>query len=93
MNDIYSRNPDIIFRKIADEFILVPIRQKAVDLKSIYTLNETGAFLWELIDGKRTVLEIKDKLACEFDVDAGQAQADISEIVSQWEALSLIQKA
>lgn len=93
MNVIYSRNPDIIFRKIADEFILVPIRQKAVDLKSVYTLNEVGAFIWEAIDSSKSVSQIKDQVVQEFDVDARQAQSDVSEILSQLESLSLIQKA
>jgi hypothetical protein len=93
MDVTYSRNPDIIFRKIADEFILVPIRQKAVDLKSVYTLNEVAAFIWEAIDGSKSISQIKDKVAEEFEVDARQAQADVSEILSQLESLSLIQKA
>jgi len=92
MNEIYSKNPDIIFRKIADEFILVPIRQKAVDLRSVYTMNQTAAFIWELIDSQRSVLQIKEKVAEEFEVGSGQVQADVSEILSQLEALSLIQK-
>jgi hypothetical protein len=89
---VYSKNPDVIFRKIADEFILVPIRQKAVDLRSVYTMNQTAAFIWELIDSRASVAQIKDKVADEFEVEAGQAQADVSEILSQLEALSLIQK-
>ena len=93
MDVIYSRNPDIIFRKIADEFILVPIRQKAVDLKSVYTLNEVAAFIWEAIDSSKSISQIKDKVAEAFEVDTRQAQADVSEILSQLESLSLIQKA
>jgi hypothetical protein len=93
MDVTYSRNPDIIFRKIADEFILVPIRQKAVDLKSVYTLNEVGAFIWESIDSSKSVSQIKDHVVREFEVDASQAQSDVSEILSQLESLSLIQKA
>ena len=92
MDVTYSKNPDIIFRKIADEFILVPIRQKAVDLKSVYTLNQTAAFIWELIDSSKSVSQIKDKVAEEFEADPRQAQADVSEIIFQLEALSLIQK-
>jgi hypothetical protein len=93
MNAVYLRNPDVIFRKIADEFILVPIRQKAVDLKCVYTLNETAAFIWQSLDSKQSLSQIKDKVSQEFEVDAVQAQADVSEIVSQWESLSLVQKA
>jgi hypothetical protein len=93
MDVTYSRNPDIIFRKIADEFILVPIRQKAVDLKSVYTLNQTAAFLWQAIDNTQSVSQITDKFTAEFEVDPRQAQADVAEILSQLESLSLIQRA
>ena len=92
MDVIYSRNPDIIFRKIADEFILVPVRQKAVDLKSVYTLNDSAACIWELIDGKKSALLIKERLSEEFEVEASQAQSDVCYILSQLEALGLIQK-
>ena len=92
MDVTYAKNPDIIFRKIAGEFILVPIRQKAVDLKCVYTLNPTAAFLWELIDSKQSVAQLADKFTAEFEVDSGQAQADVLEIVSQLESLSLIKK-
>ncbi len=92
MDVTYSKNPDIIFRKIADEFILVPIRQKAVDLKCVYTLNETAAFLWESIDSKQGISQITDKFAAEFEVDPCQARTDVSEMLFQLESLSLIQK-
>ena len=93
MNEVYSKNPDVIFRKIADEFILVPIRQRAVDLRCVYTLNETAAFIWQAFDGKKSVSQIKDNLAEAFEVESSRAESDISQIVSQWEAMSLIQRA
>ncbi len=93
MSAIYSKNPDVVFRRIAGEFILVPIRQKAVDLKSVYTLNETGAMVWELLDGRRSVGEIGERISGEFDVDAERARSDVSGIISQLEALGLVQKA
>jgi hypothetical protein len=90
---IYAKNPDVVFRKIADEFVLVPIRQKAVDLRSIFTLNEVGAFIWNLLDGAKTIAQIKDKVTEEFVVDSHQAETDIAQIVSQLESLGLIQEA
>jgi hypothetical protein len=92
MDSVYRRNPDVIFRKIADEFVLVPIRQKAVDLKSIFTLNETGAFIWGFCDGSTSVSQIKDKLIEQFEVEPRQAQDDIRQIVSHLEGLGLLQK-
>ncbi|MFA5119198.1 MAG: PqqD family protein [Candidatus Omnitrophota bacterium] len=92
MEVTYSKDPDIIFRKIADEFILVPIRQKAVDLKSVYTLNEVAAFIWELLDSVKSAAHIRDKVAEKFEVESIQAQADVLEMLSQLEALKLIKK-
>lgn len=92
LDKVYKKNSDVVFRKIADEFILVPIRQKVVDLKSIYTLNDIAAFIWELIDGKNNICEIKEKIIDEFDVESLQVESDIKEIFSQLEDLGLIQK-
>lgn len=89
---VYSKNPDVIFRKIADEFILVPIRQKAVDLKSIYTLNEVAAFIWGLIDGNRDASKIKEKISEEFMADPSVVESDATAILSQLEALTFIRK-
>ncbi|MBU1367438.1 MAG: PqqD family protein [Candidatus Omnitrophica bacterium] len=31
-------------------------------MNCIYTLNKTAAYVWDLIDGKRTIAQIKDKI-------------------------------
>ena len=52
---IYQKSPDIVSRKIVDGMILVPIRRRVGEVESLYTLNEVGARIWELIDGRRRV--------------------------------------
>ncbi len=49
---IYMHDPSIVSRSIAGEVILVPIKKNVGDLESIYTLNDTGARIWELIDSQ-----------------------------------------
>jgi hypothetical protein len=87
LDKIYSKSDSIVFRKIADEFILVPIRQNVGDLESIYTLNETGARIWELIDGKIKVRKIKEKLIEEFEVTPEEVEKDIIEHLQQLEKM------
>jgi Coenzyme PQQ synthesis protein D (PqqD) len=77
LNKVYKKSDFIVFRKIGDECILVPIRQGVGDLESIYTLNETAARIWELLDGKTKGLEIRDKLTEEFDVTPQEAEEDL----------------
>jgi hypothetical protein len=93
LNTVYIKSLDVVYRKIADEFVLVPIRQKAVDLKSIFTLNEPGAFIWEQLDGSNSILQIKEKLMEEYDVESPEAESDTTDILSQLENLSFIKKA
>ena len=44
---IYKKHGDIVSRKIMDEVILVPILKNVANMQSIFTLNETGAKIWE----------------------------------------------
>lgn len=86
----FARDPSIVSRKIAGEFILVPIRQKAGDVESIYTLNEVGGYIWECIDGEKTVEELRDMIVDEFEVSLEEAEADIAEFLQHLETLSVV---
>jgi hypothetical protein len=90
LEKVYKKSDSIVFRKIADEFILVPIRQNVGDLESISTLNEVAARIWELIDGKMKVREIKDKIVKEFEVTPQQAEKDLIEYLNQLEGIEAI---
>lgn len=67
----------MVFRKIADECVLVPIRQDVADLSKIYLLNEVGERIWELLDGQRLVRDIRDLIAAEFEVSVSEAGTDV----------------
>ncbi|MEA3560589.1 MAG: PqqD family protein [Candidatus Omnitrophota bacterium] len=88
----YRKDPDIVSRKIADEYILVPIRHNVGDLESIYTLNEVSARIWELIDGKRNIGKIKDMIVEEFEVSPEEAEKDISKLLQKLEEIKGIKE-
>jgi hypothetical protein len=79
----YEKDPSMVYREIAGEAILVPIRRRTADLESIYTLNRTGSRIWELLDGQRTLADVKAQLVQDYDdvVDA-QLEADLREFIS-----------
>lgn len=90
LEKVYKKSDSIVSRKIADEFILVPIRQNVGDLESIYTLNESAARIWELIDGEISVGEIREKIVDEFEVTPEEAEKDLMEHLQQLEGISAI---
>jgi hypothetical protein len=90
LDKIYKKSDSVVSRKIANEFILIPIRQNVADLESIYTLNEVGARIWELMDGKMTMREIKEKIVEEFEVTVHEAEKDIAEYLQQLEKIKAV---
>ncbi|MFN2182714.1 MAG: PqqD family protein [Anaerolineae bacterium] len=86
----YVKDPSVVYREIAGEAILVPIRRNLVDMQSIYTLDNVGADIWKLIDGERTLAEIRETLLEEYDVDASALTQDLDEFIDQLVAVGAI---
>ena len=74
---IYTHSPNIVTRKTGSEYVLVPVANNIADMNSVYTLNETGAFIWELIDGKRNIEEIIGAVTLEYDINYESAREDV----------------
>lgn len=86
----YQKDPNVVSREIAGEQILVPIRKQAADMAAIYVLNETGARIWRLIDGRRSLADIGDVLAQQYNVRPETVEADLLEIIGQLEELGML---
>ena len=82
LGKIYKRNENFVFRKIEDETILVPLKGNVGDMGSIYNLNEVAAFVWEQLDGQRSLQDIKQRLVEEYEVSAEEAEDDLSEYIA-----------
>ena len=71
----------MIARRVAGETVLVPLAARAADpeFKSarLFVLNETGEYLWSLLDSPRTSHELAQNLTLEFETAVGRAQADV----------------
>ena len=86
----FTMDDAVVSRSIAGECILVPIRRKAGDLTSIYTLNEVGSRIWELVDGILMAEEISAVIEEEFDVNAAECRRDVVQFLEQLETLGAV---
>ena len=89
----YEKDPSVVYREIAGEAILVPIRQDIADMQSIYTLDSVGADIWKLIDGKRTLTDIRDALLGEYEVEASVLSKDLDEFIEQLVSVGAVKAA
>jgi len=81
LNSVYKQIGDIVTRKVMDETLLVPICGNLASMDELYTLNETGAFIWQALDGKRTLAEIGQQLEQQYDAPMEIIQEDVLEII------------
>ena len=93
LDKIYKRDENFVFRKIEDETILVPLKDNVGDMGSIYNLNEVAAFVWEQLNGKKSLRDIKNRLLEKYDVSAKEAGNDLSEYIAQLKEIDAITRA
>jgi hypothetical protein len=90
LNSVLSHSPSVVTRKTGKEYVLVPVANNIADMNSVYTLNETGAFIWEQIDGKKTISEIIAALTAEYDIDNETAVKDVGDFVDNMKSFLII---
>ena len=83
LKTVPRQSPSVVTRKTGNEYVLVPVADNIADMDSVYTLNETGAFLWELIDGENNIEDMIEALIREYDIDEQSATNDVFEFISE----------
>ena len=75
MERVPKRNPDIIWKNVRGETVL---------LNSVsgryYGLNKVGCAFWEKVDGKRSLAEIAELLFEQFSVEKDRLFKDIEDL-------------
>jgi Coenzyme PQQ synthesis protein D (PqqD) len=87
----FVKDDNLMARNIAGETLIVPIRNSIGDLNSIYTLNEVGALIWQMIDERTRVNQIVEAVSNEYDVTTDEAAQDVIELLDSMRTEGLIQ--
>jgi len=88
----FSRNPDYIFRKVVDEYILVPIHQNVADMECIYTLNPVGAFVWQQLETPSSMDELQDAMIDAYDADPEVIEADLFDFIEEMASIGALKQ-
>jgi len=76
---------------VAGETLIVPVRGRVGDLASIYSFNGTGSLVWQMLDSPRTIGEVVEVVAQQFDVEHARAEQDVKRFVSEMIAVCLVE--
>ena len=72
-----------ILRQVAGNYIVIAVGDESIDFDGMITLNETGAFLWNILSEGADKEEMLEKLLAEYDVDEETAKKDISDFLKK----------
>ncbi len=90
--DVYRCRDNLVTREIVGETIIVPITGELADLQQVYSLNATGAFVWQRLDGSASLEIIHQAVTKHFKVRKKDAWEDLVELVEDLARASLIEK-
>jgi hypothetical protein len=91
LTDKYRKTAKIVSRRIGDEPFLVPICGRLDEMQKIFILNPVADFIWQKLNGKRTMADILACITDNFAVTEAQAGANLSEFIAQLDAEGLIE--
>lgn len=68
-------------RKILDETVIIPTGKAAHCLSGLISVNETGEFIFELLQTEQTIESLVAEMLEEFEVEKEKAEADVEAFV------------
>lgn len=82
---------NFILRKVADSYVVVPVGKLTLDFNGIINLNETGAFLFGLLQKGAEKEDLLQKMLEEYDVTPEKAAADIDVFLKKAEEADVLE--
>lgn len=78
-----KRNENFLLRQVAGKQVVVPVGKAAAEFPGMITLNDTGAFLWELLQTEQTMDSLAAAVTEKYEVSAETALEDTKKFVEK----------
>jgi len=92
LSDVFVRSERIVGRRIAGEYVLVPLVGRGADADFIYTLNRVAAAMWEGLDGKATGNDVVRLVVERYEVEPERAGRDYLELMETLESIDAVRR-
>lgn len=89
---VFTKNKDIVTRAITGELFIVPVRGKLADMQRIFTLNPVAEYIWDSLDGRTSIEDIRKGVLSTYEVEEDQADSDIRDFIAELLEADLIRE-
>lgn len=83
---------DLLLRKVAGMWIVVPVRELSVSFNGMVTLNDSGALLWRVLEKGADRDALTAALLEEYEVEKDAAAADVEAFLSKLRGAGLLEE-
>jgi len=88
---LFVRTKSVVSRTVAGETLIVPIRGKVGDLASIYSFNEVGSLIWNLLQTPQHLSELVGAVEKTYEVRVERAEQDVIQFLGDLLAANLVE--
>ncbi len=88
----FAKDSNLVTRRIAGETIIVPVRSRVAELDCVYTVNEVGSLIWDLVEHGTPLSEIATAICSAYEVTPEEAVRDLGEFLTDLEAAGLVRQ-
>ncbi|WP_407383336.1 PqqD family protein [Ruminococcus sp.] len=82
---------NFILKKIADSYVVIPIRSRTVDFSGVIKLTESASVLWQMLEKGAEREELVARLLEEYEVDDNTAREDVDRFLQKLREADLIE--
>ena len=76
-----SISKNFILKKVCDEAMIIPLVDGGMDMSKVFNINEIGVIIYEGLENNKTILEIKNEIISEYDIDEETVLNDINDFI------------
>ena len=91
VGDIMKVKDNFILKKIADSYVVIPVRSRTVDFSGVIKLTESASVLWQMLEKGAEREELVARLLEEYEVDENTARDDVDRFLQKLREADLIE--
>ncbi|TAJ15536.1 PqqD family protein [Marinilabiliaceae bacterium JC017] len=80
---VFVKATGFVEQQIGEETVLVPLVESVAKMQEVFTLNELGTFVYELLEKKMAFQELLSNVVNSYDVSAEEAHQDLQQFLLQ----------
>lgn len=88
---VYRRSEGFLYQRMGDQGFLIPCSDGVASLTDVHVLDsEVAMHIWELLDGKNSLADVREAVLAEFDAPREVVEEDLLRFVAELARIGVV---